>query len=113
MDPFRAALDALFMAPGSAAATYLAAASDPAPIRVIVSRPDDTVNFRGSRVVQATHEISFRKSEVPGPQKGEAIIVDGGQYLGPAGIPTDTLHLMGDPMLDVEGLTWTCGAAVA
>lgn len=110
MDPFQAALDALFNAPGSLAATYHSAADAPAPIRVIVSRPDDTVTFRGSRIVQSTYEITFRKSEVPEPLKGEAIVVDGGQYLSVSGVLTDALHLMGDPQLDVEGLTWACGA---
>lgn len=110
MDPFQIALDAIFTAPGSSAATYFPVDGDPVPIRLILSRPDEVANFRGSSVVQATYQLSIRRSEVPAPQSGDFVQIEGGEFPQLDGVFTDRLNITGDPMLDVEGITWTCGA---
>ncbi len=99
MDPFAAALDALFNAPGSAAAVYVPQGGDPVPVRVIRSQPDTSANYQQARIVQEANSFDMRRSEVPAPASGDRLTVDG-----------DTFEILGDPMLDVEGLTWVCGA---
>lgn len=109
-DPFAAALDALFNAPGSAAAVYVPLQGAPVAIRVIHSQPDASPTFQQMRTVQQANSFDVRKSEVPAPQPGDLIIkgavltdsfVDGGERF----------EILGDPMLDIEGMTWICGAA--
>ncbi|HIV77013.1 MAG TPA: hypothetical protein H9899_05750 [Candidatus Sphingomonas excrementigallinarum] len=102
MDPFVAALDAQFHAPGSAAAVYDDGVLAARPIRVIRSQPDADPSYGGQRIVQATNSLLFRVSDVPEPIDGATVTV---------GAEALTLH--GDAMLDVEGLTWTCGAVPA
>lgn len=102
MDPFVAALDAQFHAPGSVTAVYDDGVLVPHPIRVIRSQPDADPNYGGQRIVQATNSLSFRVSDVPDPVDGATVTID-----------TEVLTLQGDAMLDVEGLTWTCGAVPA
>ena len=100
-DPHTAALDALFHAPGSAAALYTPPGEPQLddPIRVIRSQPDQDVTFGGSRTVQGTNVFEIRVSDVAKPAK------DGLLQLG----STD-FRLLGDAMLDVEGLTHAIGA---
>ena len=102
MDPFVAALDAQFHAPGSVAAVYDDGVLVAHPIRVIRSQPDADPNYGGQRIVQGTNSLSFRVSDVPEPIDGATVTI---------GAEALTLH--GDAMLDVEGLTWTCGAVPA
>lgn len=101
MDPFVAALDALYHAPGSAAAVYRPGGSDPLPdpIRVIRSQGDDDVPYGRAAVVTRTDALSFRKADVPNPAAGDIIEV------GP-----DHFTLIGEARTDVEGLEWTCEA---
>lgn len=102
MDPFVAALDAQFHAPGSAAAVYEDGVLVARPIRVIRSQPDADPSYGGQRIVQAANSLSFRVSDVPEPIDGATVTIG-----------TEALTLHGDAMLDVEGLTWTCGAVPA
>ncbi|WP_294312750.1 hypothetical protein [uncultured Sphingomonas sp.] len=101
MDPFAAALDAQFNAPGSAAAVYIPADGYSADIRIIRSQPDVDVPYGSRRVVQASNAFEIRKSEVESPAAGDRLMIG------------DTVYeILGDAMLDVEGLTWSCGADV-
>ena len=102
MDPFVAALDAQFHAPGSAAAVYDDGVAVARPIRVIRSQPDADPNYGGQRIIRATNSLSIRVSDVPEPVDGATVTIS-----------TVVLTLHGDAMLDVEGLTWTCGAVPA
>jgi hypothetical protein len=105
MDSFAAALDALFNAPGSAAAVYRPAdGTAPFPIRIIRGQPDEL----GPRnLVQATNVLDLRRSEVPNPVGGNGHSIRGDVV---AIVDGAKLELIGTPMLDVEGLTWTIGA---
>jgi len=102
MDPFAAALDAQFNAPGSAAAVYDDGVLIARPIRVIRSQPDADPSYGGQRIIQGTNTLAIRVSDVAEPVDGATVTIG-----------TEVLTLHGDPMLDVEGLTWTCGAVAA
>lgn len=106
-DPFVAALDALFSAPGSAAAVYQPInGTPPFPIRLIRAQPDEL----GPRnIVQATNVLDLRQFEVPRPVHGDVVAI-GGVIEGGAVIGGEKFTLIGTPMSDVEGLTWTIGA---
>jgi len=99
MDPFAAALDALFYAPGSAAAVYIPEHGFPREIRVIRSQPDADAQFGDSQIIQATNLFEIRKSEVDRPAHGARLMIG-----------DDVYSIQGDGRLDVEGLTWTVGA---
>lgn len=101
VDPFVAALDAQFHAPGSAAAFYTPFDDAPLvdPIRVIRAQPDVESPFGDERTVHSTNIFLIRRSEVEQPLRNDQLDLDGAVFL-----------LNGEPMLDVEGMTWTCGA---
>ncbi|OWK29205.1 head-tail joining protein [Sphingomonas dokdonensis] len=106
-DPFAAALDALFEMPGSAAAVYQPiAGTPPFPIRVIRAQPDE-LGPRG--VIQATNHFDIRRSDVAHPQRGDVVAIGGAIQAG-AITGGEMFELIGTPMSDVEGLTWTIGA---
>ncbi|USU06891.1 hypothetical protein NF699_09600 [Sphingomonadaceae bacterium OTU29LAMAA1] len=109
MDPFAAALDAHFIAPGSAAAVYVPQGGAPVPIRVIRSQPDTSANYQQTRVIQQANAFDMRISDVPAPTPGDRIIV-GAALIDGAIVGGEAFEILGDPMKDVEGLTWTCGA---
>ncbi len=106
-DPFAAALDALFNAPGSAAAAYQSiSGTAPVPIRIIRAQPDEL----GPRnTVQATNTFDLRRSEVAQPVHGDVVAI-GGVVIDGEIIGGEPFTLIGTPMLDVEGITWTIGA---
>ena len=106
-DPFAAALDALFNAPGSAAAAYQSiSGTAPVPIRIIRAQPDEL----GPRnIVQATNTFDLRRSEVSDPAHGDTVVI-GGMIVDGAIVGGEPFVLIGTPMLDVEGITWTIGA---
>ncbi len=99
MDPFAAALDALFNAPGSAAAVYVPVDGFPTDIRVIRSQPDVNTSFGDSQIIQATNVFEIRRSEVAAPTHGGRLMIG-----------DEIFAIQGDGRLDVEGLTWTIGA---
>lgn len=112
-DPFALALDALFMAPGSASAIYRPAGGSPVSIRVIRSAPDRETQFGQGRVINnAGTFFELRRSEVADPQDGDSIVIEGsivdGQIVG-----GEAFTLFGDPVLDLERIGWTCSANAA
>lgn len=107
MGPLAAALDAIFNAPGSAAAVYQPAdGAPPFPVRVIRGQPDE-LGARGT--VSAANVLDLRKSEVPDPRHGDFIAI-GGEIVNGAITGGELLEIYGQARLDVEGLTWTVGA---
>ena len=102
MDPFSAALDALFLSSGALDASYQDGSTAAVPIRVIRGRPDRDTPFGSNRSLQGTNTLEIRRSDVAQPVPGAVVTVG-----------VDALQLLGDPILDVEGLTWTCGATPA
>jgi len=109
-DPFSLALDALFTAPGSAAAVFQPADGSPINIRVIRSAPDRESQFGQGRILNnAGTFIELRRSEVDSPKDGDFVVIEGvivdGKVEG-----GETFTLFGDPVLDLERIGWTCGA---
>ncbi|HEX8382446.1 MAG TPA: head-tail adaptor protein [Sphingomonas sp.] len=97
MDPFEAALDALFHAPGSLAALYVSVSGPASPIRVICrQRVAEIGTVRPIREVSG-RLIDIRRSEIPNPQIGDAVLFSGSTFVVSA-----------PPEIDAEGLTWTC-----
>jgi hypothetical protein len=108
MDPFAAALDALFDAPGSAAAVYVPVEGSPVAVRVIRSQPDALTGFGDGRVIMATNIIEVRKSEVSYPDRRDYLAI-GGDLVDGVVSGGDLFSISEEPRLDVEGLTWTLG----
>lgn len=109
MDPFAAALDALFSAPGSAAAVYQPSGGVPRAVRIILSNPEDDVNYGGGRARIRGKVVEIRRVDAPAAKSGDVIaigatIVDGAIVGG-----DPMLTIAGEPRGDIEGLTWFCG----
>lgn len=109
MDPWAAALDSMFMAPGSAAAVYQPVEGVPRHIRVIRSAPDRTTGFGDGQIINTSTALELRASDVPTPQRGDMIII-GGTLADGVITGGEIFELFGDPILDLERLGWTCGA---
>jgi hypothetical protein len=101
MDPFALALDALFSAPGSKEVTYYPKdGPGRAGVRVIFGQPDKAVGFGEQQIIEGTNVFEIRVSDVSMPAKGDIVVIGDVTY-----------KLLGEPMLDVEGLTWTIGGS--
>ncbi|PTQ59747.1 hypothetical protein C8J26_2599 [Sphingomonas aurantiaca] len=102
MDPFAAALDVLFFAPGSSEAFYTpkGGVERPTPIRVIRGQPDKSVGFGEQQVIEGTNVFEIRKSDVAEPERGAVIRMGDARY-----------KLLGEAMLDLEGLSNTIGGS--
>lgn len=113
MDPFALALDALFMAPGSAAAVFQPADGVPVNVRVIRSAPDRDTGFGQGRVIDNAGTIlELRRSDVESPQPGDFVVI-GGEIVDGQVTGGEAFTLFGDPVLDLERIGWTCGATPA
>jgi hypothetical protein len=98
-DPFAAAMDAMFQAPGSENATYIPSSGPAVPIRVIRSRPDGLARFGDALILPAADAFEIRRSDVAAPAVGDVVAIAAGGFA-----------ISIEPIGDVEGLTWTCGA---
>ncbi len=99
MDPFALAADALFASPLATDATYIARSQpEPVTIRVIRTRGDRTTGFGSGQVLQRTNTVDIRRSEIAEPESGDGLLIG-----------DEPFELFGDPELDEEGVTWTCG----
>ncbi len=103
IDPFARALAVLHSAAGSLAAVYIPVDGAPASIRVIMGAPDREISFgRTERVILNSAEFEIQRVDVAMPAEGDHIVV-----------PTGTFILQGEPIGDLEGLSWTIGAEPA
>jgi hypothetical protein len=109
MDPFAAALDALFYAPGSAAAVYVPDDDGPRQVRIIRSQPDAVAAFGDGQVILATNLIEVRKSDIEFPSRSAHLVI-GGELIDGVVTGGDLFSIGEEPRLDVEGLTWTFGS---
>ena len=98
-DPFAMALDVLFYAPGSAEAQYDSPVTGIQTVRVIRTVRAADAPFGDAPVQMDAAVFEIRRSEVADPQAGDTLVVGGVRF-----------KLVGDPDLDVEGLTWRCEA---
>ena len=105
VDPFVAALTAIFNAPGSVAAVYTPPGGAALPVRII--RSQESAIAGDVRLVADTMVFDVRRSEVAKPAIGATL-----QILDVGGQPVvgEAFKINGAPLLDVEGLTWRCGA---
>lgn len=99
-DPFASALTALFESVVAEAATYYAGGAGPGlPISVVHGQPDQEIRFGARGLIAASNLIEIQRSDVALPASGDVLELASGRFM-----------LAGEPRLDVEGLTWTCGA---
>lgn len=102
MDPFALALDALFSAPGSKEVAYYPKDGvGRTGVRVILGQPDKSVGFGEQQIIEGTNVFEIRVSDVTMPAKGDIVVIGDATY-----------KLLGEPMLDVEALTWTIGGSL-
>ena len=108
VDPFAAALTLIFNAPGSAAAIYAPPGGLPVQIRVITSQASA---MAGAGLIVDTMILEIRKSDIELPVRRATLKV---APPGRAVQDDDPLYsLNADPLLDVEAMTWRCGAQPA
>lgn len=99
MDPFAAALEAQFSAPGSAAAVYTPATGGGSiNVRAIVRQPNTRTYFGTTNGAFLTRIVELQASAVAAPANGDTIIIIGGEIM----------QIAGSPYLDVERITWLC-----
>lgn len=105
-DPFATALEAIFASPGAKTAVYDDGENDLREIRVILSKTIADRQYSRVAVVRPALSVEIQRSDVPEPVAG-AIIIVGARLRD--GVPTagDEYVLTGDPIGDVEGLSFT------
>lgn len=101
-DPFSAGLRVIFGGPASVEAYYQPKGADPLPqpIRVIRGQPDDTVRFGDGSVIIGTNLFEIQRADVARPGDGDRLVIG-----------TSSFELLGDAVLDTEGLTWRIGGS--
>ncbi len=112
MDPWQMALDAMFIGPGSAAAVFVRTGEPPRVVRVIQGRPDRTTGFADGQTILGTNQFEIRRSDVAEPLQHDVVVV-GAVIENDAAVGGERFSLLGEAMLDLEGLTWTIGAEPA
>ena len=81
MTVFADAIDDLFADPNLAVdAVYTPPGGDDVPCRIMLRRPDETVEFGGSKLVVGSVLIEVRASEVSAPAKGGTFTVGDTTY---------------------------------
>ena len=103
-DPFAAGLSALHGTGASVAAEYTPPGGAPVRLRVIHEQPSEIVGGGMPEAVMDTHRFIIQRVDVALPQAGGAIVID------PDGA-AEAFTIIGDPLLDVEGVSWICPAA--
>ncbi len=104
IDPFATALATLFRAACAVAAEYeVEDTGDILEISVIWSQGTDDGGTRRDRLAVDTNTFDVRRSDVLFPANGDMISVTD-SLTG----DIRTFKINGAPVLDVEGVTWTC-----
>jgi hypothetical protein len=91
-DAFADAIDDLFADPNMVVTVLYQGR----PVRALVRRPDQQVEFGDTVIVSATAAFEVRVAEVPAPVAGDALEVDGETYI-----------VQGEPRRDAGRLVWT------
>lgn len=101
MTVFAAAVNRLFADRNLAvAATYFVHGNSVGrEVRVILSAPDDVLDFASSRIAVETVVVQIRVSDVARPAKGDELLIG-----------TDKYVIQEGARRDAERLTWTVGA---
>ena len=98
MSAFTDAMDDLFADPNMADSVTYQGRS----IRALVRRPDRDVQFGSIAVHTATLVLEVRVSDLPAPQAGDGVEVDGESFV-----------VQGTPNRDAERLIWTIDLRLA
>lgn len=102
MNAFAAAIDDLFADPNLAVdAVYMPPGGEGVACRIMLRRPDETVEFGGSKLVVGSVLIEVRASEVSAPAKGGTFTVGDTTYAISA-VPRRP---------DPDRLIWRCEAS--
>ena len=102
-DPFATGLATLRASAGTVAGRYIPPAG-PAieDIRVVHSQPSEIGEDGETRIVMDAHIFVIFRSDVDTPAHHGIVSIEAGDF-----------RLNGDPLLDNEGLSWTCPAEPA
>lgn len=103
------ALDAIFGEPGSEEAGFVRTGEMARPIRIIRTRPDRSKGYGRITILPKTILVEIQASDVPDPQEGDRIAIGTTIITGEA-FDGEWFTLRGEPLGDVEGLSWTCAA---
>lgn len=68
-------------------------------VQVVLKAPDRRVDFQGAHIHTSTHTIDVRTSQIPEPNDGDEVMLDGTRY-----------RVQGEPLCDLHGLVWTLEA---
>ncbi|MGD9506947.1 MAG: hypothetical protein AB7I59_04475 [Geminicoccaceae bacterium] len=102
MSAFAQAIDDLFADPNFAVdAVYTLPDGEGVPCRIMLRRPDETVEFGGSKLVVGSVVVEVRPSEVAAPAKGGTFTVGDAVYTIRA-VPKKP---------DPDRLIWRCEAS--
>lgn len=107
-DPFATALAALHRAAGSVAAIYTPAGGVSQAVRVIWTQGSALGATLSDRRVSDTNSFDVMRSDVARPARGDTIAV-----VDPLNGAALAFRLNAAPILDIEGLGWTCPAEPA
>lgn len=100
-DPFAVGLVALHGAAAGLAATYFPVDGPAVPgIRVTRTRPDRLGQFGDTAILPASNSFDILAADVAVPAIGAEILLGTGERFA----------ISIEPLLDVEGVSWTCGA---
>ena len=103
-DPFARALAALHQSAVSVPATYTPKAGQAFPIRVIWSQGSQAATGQGSSRVADTNTFDVQRTDVLMPKRGDRI----SDVVDPATGALLTFVVNGAPILDTEGVSWSC-----
>jgi hypothetical protein len=103
-DPFAAALATLHASVLGMDAIYTPSGGEPKPIRVIRSQGSEY----GEMTIMDRDQVSIQRVDVALPQSGAALQLLGSVAVAGILYTDPVLRINGDPMLDVEGLSWAC-----
>ena len=66
-------------------------------VRIILREADEVASYGDSRAILSSRVIEVRKSDVPNPVVGDAIVLGARNF-----------SVLADPMIDELGTVWSC-----
>ena len=97
MSAFAPMVDACFQSMGIDAIYQPNSGAPSFPVRVIVRQLDSTTHIGVSRIIASTAALDVRTKDVPKPQVGDRIVIDG----------ATSYSVASEPLRDSERLVWT------
>jgi hypothetical protein len=103
-DPFADALADLHASDLGLDAVYTAPGGDPLPLRVIRSQGSEI----DGRVILDQDAVAIRRADVLLPERGADLQLLGEIAIGDEVVTDPFFRISQDPLLDEEGLSWSC-----